>query len=237
MMLPVDAANYRIGHCLFGCPVDASGDNDLILRPIYALSYNSNTKSADWVAYKVIADAIGIASSKSRQPIEDEFVELTLELSDFSLEEDTKLVLSQYAPLVNFAATPYWNDVNYLSNSVARSKALNQGAWYGLEWSIRNLVNRENEVYVVTGPIYREQQEELRLPTSKPHRVPDAFFKIVITASGRSSSFILDQDLPIHVHHCNQLSSIEEIERQTGLDLFPQASELSKSNLDSRLGC
>ena len=56
--------------------------------------------------------------------------------------------------------TPFWRDVNYLTNSVARTASLSQGAWYGLDWSIRNYVNRQGEVYVVTGPIFDAEDEE-----------------------------------------------------------------------------
>ncbi|MEQ8956239.1 MAG: DNA/RNA non-specific endonuclease, partial [Gammaproteobacteria bacterium] len=50
---PAEAANYRIGQCLFGCPAGPGEGRHLILRPIYALSYNTETKVADWVSYKV----------------------------------------------------------------------------------------------------------------------------------------------------------------------------------------
>ena len=57
------AQSYKIGHCYKGCPQGTSEENHLIIRSIYALSYNTLTKSADWVSYKVSADSIGIASS------------------------------------------------------------------------------------------------------------------------------------------------------------------------------
>ena len=231
------AQDYLIGHCYQGCPLGANTDNHLIIRPIYALSYNTERKSADWVAYTVSAGSIGIASSLSRQVIADNFVSDTLVEEDFTDSESLGLVRTRYVPLVDFAATPYWEDVNYLSNSVARSSGLNQGAWYGLDWAIRNLVNREGEVYVLAGPVYKPEPEVESLLTDTPHRVPDAFFKIVITASGLGAAFIFDQDSPVHVHHCEMRATVDEVERATGLRLFPDQSRPIAGPAYAGLGC
>ena len=231
------AAELRIAHCLYGCPEGGSVENHLILRPIYALSYNTQNKVADWAAYRVTAGSIGIASSLSRQSVKDDFVEETLTELDFLGSQELGLTRAQLVPLVNFAGTPYWNDVNFLSNAVARSQNLSQGAWYGLEWSIRNLVNRKNEVYILAGPIFREQPTVASLETETPHRVPDAFFKIIVSTDDQATAFIFDQDLAVHVHHCDNRASIEEIETATGLDLFPQNSRLVAGSLDASLGC
>lgn len=234
---PAQAAELRIAHCLYGCPVGSSPENHLILRPIYALSYNTRNKVADWVAYRLTAGSIGIASSLSRQALADDFVEQTLTESDFVNADQVGLTRAQFVPLVNFAGTPYWREVNYMSNAVARSRNLSQGAWYGLEWSIRNLVNREEEVYILTGPIFRETPELEGLDTATPHRVPDAFFKIIVSADDRSTAFIFDQGLPVHVHHCDNRVEIEEIEAATGLQFFPESRRVGWGSLDDSLGC
>ncbi len=54
-----DSANLNTFHCLFGCPVGAPANDDLIVREIYTLSSNPVTKLADWVAYRVTPDTIG----------------------------------------------------------------------------------------------------------------------------------------------------------------------------------
>ena len=231
------AAELRIAHCLYGCPKGSSSENHLILRPIYALSYNTRNKVADWAAYRVTSGSIGIASSLSRAVMIDDFVEETLSAGDFINAEEAGFIRAQLVPLVNFAGTPYWNEVNYMSNAVARSQNLSLGAWYGLEWSIRNLVNREREVYVLTGPIFRDSPVVASLETQTQHRVPDAFFKIVVSADNRATAFIFDQDLPVHVHHCDTRAAIDEIETATGLDFFPENPRLVLGLLDTNLGC
>ena len=156
---PTQAQDLRIVHCFAGCPIGADEDNHLILRSIYALSYNTEIKTAEWAAYQVTAGSVGIASSLSRQPVADNYVADTLSVEDFAQAEEIGLLRAQYVPLVNFAGTPYWQEVNYLTNAVARSNSLSQGAWYGLEWATRNLVNRQQVLFVLTGPIFNTESE------------------------------------------------------------------------------
>ena len=234
---PLQAQIYKFGHCLLGCPQGAAPDNHVLVRSIYTLSFNPATKSADWVAYQVTAGSIGIASSLSRALVPDDFVADTLESADFLAIEEQGLVRAQYAPLVSFAGTPYWSEVNYATNAVVRSSSLSQGAWYGLDWSVRNLVNREAAVYVVTGPVFYPDAAPRTLDTEKQHRIPDAFFKVVLTREGRAAAFLFAQDTPVHVHHCELRSSILEIEDLTGLTLFPEGGSRLDMTLDAALGC
>lgn len=234
-----EVSDYGIVHCLADCP-SGREENPLLLRPIYALSYNSLTKSADWVAYKLSSGSIGIAGSLSRIPKPDNYITETLRAEDFIYGEDNlypELLRSHYVPLVDFAGTPFWDDTNFMTNMVARNRALNQGAWYGLEWAIRNLVNRGTEVYVLTGPIYETTPRSEQLPTQTPHRVPDAFYKIIMTERGQGSAFVFDQRTSVHVHHCELRSPVTAIEESTGLDFFPADAALPLGSLDSRLGC
>ncbi len=50
--------------CLAGCPTGAPDSNELVIRDIYVLSNNSDTKFADWIAYQVLPENIG--SSQNR---------------------------------------------------------------------------------------------------------------------------------------------------------------------------
>ena len=229
--------SYKIAHCYGGCPIGGNSDNHLIIRPIYALSYNTTTKTADWVSYKVSTASIGIASSLSRLPLPDDYVADTLKAADFLDAESLGFIRAQYVPLVDFAATPYWQEVNFLTNTVARTSSLSQGAWYGLDWSIRNLVNRKGDVFVLTGPIFDRTEDVKVLRTETPHRIPDRFFKIIITAEGQAAAFLMSQEAPVHLHHCEMQSSIAEIEALTDYDFFPVLNQSLAEIAFEDLGC
>ncbi len=46
-------AEIHSEHFLFGYPTGTPASNDLIIRDLYALSSNDQTKFADWVAYRL----------------------------------------------------------------------------------------------------------------------------------------------------------------------------------------
>jgi len=46
-------------HFFYGYPTGTPQSNDLIIRDIYALSSNDDTKLADWVAYRLDKETIG----------------------------------------------------------------------------------------------------------------------------------------------------------------------------------
>ena len=138
----------RIAHCVMGCPLGSPEANDVIARPIYTLSFNNQTRVADWVTYVVTSGSIGVATNLSREPQQDPYVEDTLSQEDYAGGTDIlNLERNNFAPLVSFAGTPFWSDVNYLTNMVPRNPDLNRGSWYGLEWAVRNLANRTDALY------------------------------------------------------------------------------------------
>jgi len=237
-MVPAGAEDIRFAHCLGGCPQGAPADNALVARAVYTLSFNRQRRVADWVAYIVTPGSIGVATNLSRLPLPDPYIAETLEPSDFGEEEENVgLELNFFAPLVSFAGTPYWRDINYLTNAAPRNREMNRGSWYGLEWAVRNLVNRSDALYVITGPIYDEGKPQPALPTGKAHQVPSGYFKIVANREGQVAAFTFDQDLPFHIHHCQQLTTVADIEAQTGLKFFPELPAWPLADLSSGLGC
>jgi endonuclease G, mitochondrial len=235
-VLPADIP--RTSHCLGGCPLGNSQENDLVLRSIYALSFNHQTRIADWVAYRVTSDAIGIASMLSRTPRADPFIPDALQPEDYIDSYAVAGVERHYfVPLISFAATPFWQEVNFLSNMVPRNPELNRGSWYGLEWAIRNLVNRAGELYVLSGPLFDPANPQKPLRTEKAHRVPSGFFLVVASEQGEVAAFTFEQQLPFHVHHCQQRTSLGDVEEKSGLDLLPEYPAWPLADLSDKLGC
>jgi len=72
----------------------------------------------------------------------------------------------------------------------------------------------------------------------EPHKVPSGFWKVVSLEKGKMAGFIFEQELPKSANFCDQMQPIQEIERRSGLDLFPEAQPGWASEvLGSDLGC
>ena len=240
-----DDAEIHTFHCLHGCPMGSPSTNDLIVREIYTLSSNDRTKLADWVAYRVTVDLIGPSGPRRWQADPWLAVSETL-LPDHYVDAHETLSVDRghQAPLASFSGSPYAADTNYLSNITPQRSALNQGPWVRLETAERSLVERGRAseepaaLYVLTGPLYERVMQPLPLPRGwVRHRVPSGYWKVIATADGGLSAFIMDQDAPRTASHCDFRVPLEEVELRTNLTLFPRDQERAFHTLDDGLGC
>ena len=69
--------------------------NDVVIREIYALSTNPETKFADWVAYRVTRETIGTSDPLERSWQNDELLAADEILLSAKTEEETRLVMDR----------------------------------------------------------------------------------------------------------------------------------------------
>lgn len=93
-------------------------------------------------------------------------------------------------------------------------------------------VAEHGEIWIVTGPIYDEHAEHLKAGVE----IPDAFFMAIAdeTAAGpRLQAFILPQATPRKADFKDYRTSVDEVERETGLDLFSELPDSVEASLES----
>ena len=253
-----NAQTVHISHCMAGCPVDVSNmavdDSELIVRQLFVASIDGERGLADWQAYRVLADSVGVASLLPRVWFEDSLVrgnagiaesiddtpqfvqsvstdaeERSYQLNEIELlsEEQGRLV-----PMSSFAGTPYWSELNYLSNMAPLPFDLRVGSWSRLDQAINALADRIGEVYVVSGPIYKSAGTN----DDEDMDGPAAYFKVVSTPDAMSA-FIFESDVQQHINFCDQVSTLETVEAQTGLLLFPRRGDEFNASLQEQLSC
>lgn len=224
-------------HCLDGaCPAGAeNGNNALVVREIYALSSNPDTKLADWVAYVVTPATVG--PSQSRRWAADPWLpsDETLEPDDY---EGANAALGtdrgHQAPLAAFSGTLHWPTTNFLSNITPQMAPLNQGPWERLESRERELASAGANVHVLTGPLFERDMPELP-EADEAHAVPSGYWKVVVVED-EAAAFIFDQATPRGADLCAHEVEIGEVATRAGLTLFPNQSQPFDA-LSGRLGC
>ena len=121
-----------------------------------------------------------------------------------------------------------------MSNITPQRHALNAGLWKELELKIAtSYPARYGEVWVLTGPIFGAQPHELRHGV----QVPEAFFLIVIDEHEgklRTLAFIVPQEAPAHADPEKYLTSIDEIQRRTGLDFLSELDDASERAVEAQ---
>lgn len=248
MALPAvaqDRAELHTFHCLNGCPVGASATNDVIVREIYTLSSNDRRKFADWVAYRITSDTVGTSEGRRWQADPWLAEPETLEPNDYDDAPGALLIdRGHQAPLAAFSGTPFAEDTNILSNITPQRSALNQASWQYLEAQERRLVARASpddavrELYVLTGPLYERVMPSMPMPNGyERHRLPSAYWKVLVTPDGRMAAFIFDQDTPRSADYCTMRTTLEEVEIRADLELFPRLRARAFSDLGPDVRC
>ncbi|MCB2194423.1 MAG: DNA/RNA non-specific endonuclease [Bacteroidetes bacterium] len=233
-------------HFFYGYPTGTPESNDLIIRDIYALSSNDETKFADWVAYRLtvheVDGSLTIDRAWKSDPWLDE--EETLEPksgseNDYKYANDTlKTDRGHQAPLGSFKNSVYASETNYLSNITPQKSDLNRGPWMYLENKVRDIVRKTNLVYVMTGPLY--EREMPKLPNAnEQHKLPSGYWKIIIIPTlddqFNTAAFIFDQNTPRSDNIYDHIVSINEVEERSNLDFLWLLDDNFENQVESKL--
>lgn len=242
MLLAQDFPEIHCKHFFFGYPTGTPSTNDLIIRDIYALSSNDNTKFADWVAYRLDRKTISGEPNPERKWKADPWLNdnETLEPEDYKNVSRASMDRGHQAPLASFKGTKYSADTNYLSNITPQKSDLNQGAWVRLENKEREFALSYGVIYVMTGPLYESQM--VQLPNAdEVHIVPSGYWKIILIKAGESLnsiiavSFIFNQETKRGEKFLDHLVTINEIEKRSGLDFLRELPDTLEEQIESKV--
>ncbi|MGI9212384.1 MAG: DNA/RNA non-specific endonuclease [Methylococcaceae bacterium] len=124
-----------------------------------------------------------------------------------------------------------------MTNISPQKPELNQKLWERLEEvELDRLARNFESVWVTTGPLFDSQVE--RLKSAYRVEIPDAFYKIyAIPNSDSNKTRLLAFMMPQTVHGNEPLdqylTTVDEIERQTGLDFFADMEDSVENRLEN----
>ncbi len=202
-------------HWIAGYPLGMPDTNDLIIRRIYALSNNDQTKFADWVAYKLtpveVMGTLDIKRKWKADPMLDANETLEPKTDDYKGSNAAhKYDRGHQAPLGSFKGSLWASETNFLSNITPQKADLNQGPWKKLESAVRAFIKKGNTVWVMTGPIYKTDIDPLP-NADETHKVPSAYWKIISTKTGnqiKATAFIMEQTTPRSATLASKLTTV-----------------------------
>jgi len=120
-----------------------------------------------------------------------------------------------------------------MSNIIPQKHALNAGPWKQLEQRIATRYpGRFGEVWVLAGPVFGAKPEKLRRRVA----VPEACYMIIVDESEgrvRAAAFLFPQDTPAEAPLDNYLTTVDEIERRTGLDFLAALPDDAENALEA----
>ena len=112
-----------------------------------------------------------------------------------------------------------------LANMVPQIHVNNAGVWSHIESATRYLVKKSGEAYIITGPIY--QGNNIQRIGGRV-LVPTKIFKaIYLPASNQAAAYITDNASGNNY----SVISIAQLEKLTGINIFPKMTQASKQQI------
>ena len=219
-----------------GSPLSTRNDRktEILTKKTFVVGYNTQLRNPLWVAYRLHeVDEYTLPKRPSRFG-PDPDASIVVRHDDYTHSGYDR---GHMAP--NFAiASRFGNDAQRqtfkTSNISPQKRSLNSGVWRSLENRVAKGYTQWREVtWVITGPLFTDSPE--RLPSHIA--IPSAFYKIVISEKDGDlyvMSFIMPQTTPAGKKPRRFLTSIDEIERQSGLDFLHQLPDELEDDVESR---
>ncbi len=211
-------------------PVPAT---EMVRHTYFTLSYNEKYEEANWVYY-TLTDSMVMngREERSNQFKVDPLVPTgSAKSSDYTKSGYDR---GHLCPAGDMGFDPKAMLESFLMSNVSpQTPDFNRGIWKELETEVRGWAKKEHQIIIVTGPVFKDNKGTI----GKDHvLVPGYFYKIIFVPSGKPKmiAFLLPNarsDRPIK----DFAVTTDEVERQSGLDFFPQLPDSIENRLEAKV--
>ena len=215
---------------------DSKTDKIVISHTGFTVSYNPDTNCPSWVAWNLAKEEVELKNV----PRSDKF------LPDPDLLPEYRVVTSDYTGSgydrghMCPAADMRWSedamrDCFYMSNICPQIPVLNRQWWEHTEEACRRWAVSEGSVYICCGPIYDPDLVPIYIRKSHSIRVPDGFFKVVLSlrpGHEKAIGFIYsntDSRQPME----DVAMTVDNVEEAVGMDFFYYLPDSLESRLEA----
>jgi len=205
-------------HVIWSAPIAKGESNQYLCRTDYAVDYSYTTKTPLYVVEHITSDHIKLIVDRQNNFHEDvEIVEqYRSTLKDYASADYDR---GHLAPAGDFTYDKNVMSESFLlSNMMPQNKNNNRVIWNHLEQNVRKLVNKNKELYVITGTIYYPNYKIIGNNVG----VPDEIYKIVIdTNKNKMIAFKFPNKAIDAKLVANYIVSVKSIEDITEINFSP----------------
>jgi endonuclease G len=226
-------------------PADASPYGDPVgpwlhlVNPGYEVGYDEVEHVPRWVAYKVMPNkGVHAARPSGFRSDTRTYSKVRSEVYTHSGYDRGHMAPNYAMAVCHGEAAQYASFL--MTNITPQLHGLNAGLWKDIELRItQRYTERYGEVWVVNGPIFSSTMNARYIgPSDTRVRVPDAFWMVLMTRTPdgriRTETFLIPhREIWRDLDLSRYLVSIDEIERLSGLDLFPLLSKEIQGALEA----
>jgi endonuclease G len=200
----------------------------------YTVSYNSDWKIPNWVAYELTKEEAEGTVPRATAFVPDPKVPYgkSAETYDYS---NSGWDRGHMAPAGDMKwSVDAMKESFYLSNICPQNKNLNSGIWNDLEVQVRELARQKGKIYVVCGPIVSKNPKTIG--TNKV-AIPDAFFKALLQNDNEEWCAIAFMFANVSGRKplASYAMSVEDLQAITDIDFFPSLPDSIEQMVESKV--
>ncbi len=201
----------------FGVPGPA---DSVVDRVGYALGYCEKYEQPLWVVYKLTREEVNVKAAERQDNFraDPEIPTGSATPADYTRSGYDR---GHLAPAADMAfSVRAMSESFYMSNMSPQAPQFNRGIWAKLEKQIREFAVDKGEIYVVTGPVFREGDPVITIGANQV-AVPQAYYKVVceVAEPHRMIGFILPNEGSQKALQ-EFAVTVDAVEAATGLDFF-----------------
>ena len=205
----------------------------LVKHKYYILSYNEEAEQANWVAYDLKKEFLENNQYKRPYFISDPLVKTNS--ADWRNYKNSGYDKGHLCPAADMAfGLEAYNDTFYTSNVSPQIHEFNSGIWNYLEQKVRFWAHKYNGVFVVTGGVLNNKKRTIG---TEKVLVPDYFYKIILDYDQNMLKVIafLIPNKKTNKSFSDYVVTVDQIEKQTGIDFFPILEDSMEENIESKI--
>lgn len=206
--------------------------NQVIHHNTYSLSYNEKHEQADWTAH--VLRKSDIRNNNFKRPYFEVDPMVKTGAAHWRNYKKSGYDRGHLVPAGDRTGSKKVYEETFLTSNISpQEHEFNAGIWNRLEQKTRYYAKRYDELYVVTGPVFKGARDEIG---TENVTVPSAFYKIIYRQNENGTKKILAFLMP---HQANSkpiydfVTSVDEIEQQTGIDFFSQLPDDIEDQLEA----
>jgi len=198
-------------------PISNNENSQFIKHSYYSLEYNELHEQASWVYYRLTTEFItGAGERKNKFKSDKEVLTGSSELSDYKYSGwDRGHLCPAGSMKINQLAM---DESFFMSNMSPQLPGFNRGKWKQLEGQVRKWLQKEDTLYVVTGPILSNSLGNIGV---NKVTIPSFYYKVIYDPTGdqKMIAFIMPHK-KIENSILEYIVSVDEVEIRTGIDFF-----------------
>ena len=241
-------------HLAFGNPTNAvadlqQGNNYLMEKPSFSLSYNKDKGTPNWVSWHLENDWTGNLTRtdtfRADPAVSPDWYRV--QSTDYFASGFDRGHMTPNADRDNPASIPLNQETFLMSNMIPQAPDNNQGPWADLESFLRTLLPA-NEVYIVAGPagVGGSGDNGPANTIANGHvTVPAYTWKVAlvlplgdndvsrVSAATRTIAVIMPNDNSINSDWHAYLTTVDAVEALTGYDFFANVPDIVENSIEA----